>query len=172
MGVLRLHGFPLLIDVKRLSTRTSTEMCDELERMVAFFEELQTEGLPIGEFPSIRRLHSDKAGEFTVPFFAHFLTNHKTIDHTFTSGYDLLANCTAERSVGLIESSCLCSVYLFTRCWLLVLCGEICCSIFSLPFPTLHNCRRSLFIACCCPLHVALTRGRLLECVYKTYGQS
>ena len=37
-GALRLPGFPLLIDVKLLSTRTSTEACDELEKMVAFFE--------------------------------------------------------------------------------------------------------------------------------------
>ena len=104
VGALRLPGFPLLIDVKLLSTRTSTEVCDELEKMVAFFEALQSEGLPIGESPRIRRLHSDKAGEFTAPFFARFLTNHKTIDHTFTSGYDPQANGTAERSVGLIKS--------------------------------------------------------------------
>ena len=104
VGALRLPGFPLLIDVKLLSTRTSTEVCDELEKMVAFFEALQLEGLPIGESPRIRRLHSDKAGEFTAPFFARFLTNHKMIDHTFTSGYDPQANGTAERSVGLIKS--------------------------------------------------------------------
>ena len=88
VGALRLPGFPLLINVKLLSTRTSTEVCDELEKRVAFFEALQSEGLPIGESPSIRRLHSDKAGELIAPFFARFLTNHKTIDHTFTSGYD------------------------------------------------------------------------------------
>ena len=104
MGALRLLGFPLLIDVKLLSTRTSTEVCDKLEKMVAFFKALQSEGLPIGESPRIRRLHYDKAGEFTAPFFARFLTNCKTIDHTFTSGYDPQANGTAERSVGLIKS--------------------------------------------------------------------
>ena len=86
VGALRLPGFPLLIDVKLLSTRTSTEERDELEKMVAFFKALQSEGLPIGESPRTRRLHSDKAGEFTAPFFARFLTNHNTIDHTFTSG--------------------------------------------------------------------------------------
>ena len=49
-------------------------------------------------------MHSDKAGDFTAPLFARFLTNHKTIDHTFTSGYNPQANGTAERSVGLIKS--------------------------------------------------------------------
>ena len=79
-------------------------MCDELEKTKAFFKALQTEGLPIGESPRVRRLHSDKASEFTAPFFARFLTNHNTIDHTFTSRYDLQANGTPERSVGLTKS--------------------------------------------------------------------
>ena len=92
VGALRLPGLPLLIDVKLLTTRTSAEVCDELEKMVAFFEALQTEGLMIGETSRIKRLHSDKAGEFTAPFFAKFQSNHKTIDHTFTSGYDPQAN--------------------------------------------------------------------------------
>ena len=52
----------------------------------------------------MKRLHSDKAGVVTAPFFAKFLSNHKTIDHTFTSGYDPQANGTAERSVGLLKS--------------------------------------------------------------------
>ena len=104
VGSLRLPGLPLLIDVKLLTTRTSAEVCDELEKMVAFFEALQTEGLTIGETCRIKRLHSDKAGEFTAPFFAKFLSNHKTIDHTFTSGYDPQANGTAERSVGLLKA--------------------------------------------------------------------
>ena len=58
----------------------------------------------IGETSRIKRLHSDKAGEFTAPFFAKFLSNHKTIDHTFTSGYDPQASGTAERSVGLLKA--------------------------------------------------------------------
>ena len=104
VGALRLPGLPLLIDVKLLTTRTSAEVCDELEKMVAFFEALQTEGLMIGETCRIKRLHSDKAGEFTALFFSKFLSNHKTIDHTFTSGYDPQANGTAERSVGLLKA--------------------------------------------------------------------
>ena len=47
---------------------------------------------------------SDRAGEFTAPFFARFLGNHKSIHHSFTSGYDPQSNGTAERSVGLIKS--------------------------------------------------------------------
>ena len=104
VGALRLPGLPLLSHVKLLSTRTSTEVCDELETMVAFFEALQSEGFNIGESCRIKRLHSDRAGEFTAPFFSRFLSNHKTIDHTFTSGYDPQANGTAERAVGLIKS--------------------------------------------------------------------
>ena len=99
-----MPGFPLLIDVRLLSTRTSTEVCDELEKMVAFFESLQSEGFAIGETCRVKRLHSDRAGEFTAPYFARFLANHKTIHHSFTSGYDPQSNGTAERSVGLIKS--------------------------------------------------------------------
>ena len=47
--------------------------------MVAFFEALQSEGFAIGEPSRIKRLHSDRAGEFTAPFFARFLANHRTI---------------------------------------------------------------------------------------------
>ena len=104
VGALRLPGFPLLIDVRLLTTRTSTEVCDELEKMVAFFEALQSEGFAIGETSRIKRLHSDRAGEFTAPFFARFLANHRTIHHSFTTGYDPQANGTAERTVGLIKS--------------------------------------------------------------------
>ena len=104
VGALRLPGFPLLIDVRTLTSRTSTEVCDELEKMVAYLEALQTEGLPIGETSRIKRLHSDRAGEFTAPFLARFLGNHKSIHHSFTSGYDPQSNGTAERSVGLIKS--------------------------------------------------------------------
>ena len=104
VGALRLPGFPLLIDVRLLTTRTSTEVCDELEKMVAFFEALQSEGFVIGETCRIKRLHSDRAGEFTAPFFARFLANHRTIHHSFTTGYDPQANGTAERTVGLIKS--------------------------------------------------------------------
>ena len=69
VGALRFPGLPLLIDVKLLSTRTSTEVCGELEKMVVFFEALQSEGLGIGESCRIKRLHSDRTGEFTAPFF-------------------------------------------------------------------------------------------------------
>ena len=93
---------PLLVDVKLLTTRTSADVCDELEKMVAFFEALQTEGVMIGETSTIKRLHSDKAGEFTAPFYVKFLSKRKT--QTFTSGYDRQANGSAERSVGLLKA--------------------------------------------------------------------
>ena len=49
VGALRLPGFPLLIDVRPLTSRTSVEVCDELGEMVAYSESLQSEGLGIGE---------------------------------------------------------------------------------------------------------------------------
>ena len=104
VGALRMPGFPLMIDARPLTSRTSTEVCDELEKLVAFFEALQSEGFAIGETNRIKRIHSDRAGEFTAPYFSRFLANHKTIHHSFTSGYDPQSNGTAERSVGLIKS--------------------------------------------------------------------
>ena len=104
VGALRLPGFPLLIDVRPLTSRTSVEVCDELGKMVAYFEALQSEGFAIGETSRVKRIHSDRAGEFTAPFFAKFLADHKTIHHSFTSGYDPQSNGTAERSVGLIKA--------------------------------------------------------------------
>ena len=44
VGALRLPGFPILIDVRLLISRSSVEVCDAIERMVAFFESLQIEG--------------------------------------------------------------------------------------------------------------------------------
>ena len=104
VGALRLPGFPLLIDVRPLTSRTSVEVCDELGKMVAYLEALQSEGFAIGETSRVKRIHSDRAGEFTAPFFAKFLADHKTIHHSFTSGYDPQSNGTAERSVGLIKA--------------------------------------------------------------------
>ena len=120
VGALRMPGFPLMIDVRNLTSRTSTEVCDELEKMVAFFEALQSEGFTIGETSRIKRLHSDRAGEFTAPYFSRFLANHKTIHHSFTSGYDPQANGTAERAVGLVKSlasRCLCAAKLEGTYW-------------------------------------------------------
>ena len=71
--------------------------------MVAFFEALQCEGFTLGEVSRVQRLHSDRAGELTAPYFARFIS-HQTIYHTFTSGYDPQANGTAERAVVLIKS--------------------------------------------------------------------
>ena len=82
VGALRMPGFPLMIDVCNLSSRTSTLVCDELEKMVAFFKALQSEGFTIGETSRIKRLHSDRAGEFIAPYFARFLANHTT-SHLF-----------------------------------------------------------------------------------------
>ena len=55
VGALRMPGLPLLIDVRTLTSRTSTEVCDELEKMVSFLEALQTEGFGIGETSRIKR---------------------------------------------------------------------------------------------------------------------
>ena len=104
VGALRLPGFPLLIDVRPLTSRTSVEVCDEFGKMVAYFEALQSEGFAIGETSRVKSIHSDRAGEFIAPFFAKFLADHKTIHHSFTLGYDPQSNGTAERSVGLIKA--------------------------------------------------------------------
>ena len=104
VGALRLPGYPLLIDMQLLQTRTSAEVCHQLEIMVAYFESLSAEGFPLSDSPHIRRLHSDKAGKFTAPFFEKFLSHRKGIYHTMTTGYDPQANGTAERSVGLIKA--------------------------------------------------------------------
>ena len=58
VGALRVPGFPLMIDARPLTSRTSTEVCDELEKLVAFFEALQSEGFATGETKGSR--------EFTV----------------------------------------------------------------------------------------------------------
>ena len=105
VGASRLPGLPLVIEVRLLATQTSVEVCDKLEKMIAFFESLQAKALPLGETRRIKRLHSDRAGEFTAPFFARLLQkDYKTIYHTLTTGYDPQPNGAAERSVGLIRS--------------------------------------------------------------------
>ena len=59
VGALRLPGYPLLIDVRLLQTRTSAEVCHQLDVMVANFESLYFEDFPLNEAPRIWRLHSD-----------------------------------------------------------------------------------------------------------------
>ena len=56
VGALRIPGFPLMIDARPLTSRTSTEACDELEKLVAFFEALQSEGFAIGKSLAARCL--------------------------------------------------------------------------------------------------------------------
>ena len=104
VGALRLPGFPLLIDVRLLQTRTSAEVCHQLDVMVNYFESLCFEGFPISDASRIRRLHSDRAREFTAAFFEKFLAHRQGIYHTLTTGYDPQANGTAERAVGLIKA--------------------------------------------------------------------
>ena len=104
VGALRLPERPLLIDVRLLKTRTSVEVCAALERMTSFLESLSFEGLEITDSPRIKRLHSDRAREFTALCFQKLLSNHRSIYHTLTTGYDPQANCTAERSVGLMKA--------------------------------------------------------------------
>ena len=104
LRALRLPGFPLLIGVRLLTSRSSVEVCDTLERMVAFFESLQSEGFTVADSSRVKRLHSDRAGEFIAPYFERFLINHESIYHTFTSGHDPQSNGTAERAIGLVKS--------------------------------------------------------------------
>ena len=77
VGALRLPGFPLLIDVRLLQTRISAEVCHQLDVMVNYFESLCFEGFPITDAPRIRRLHSDRAREFTAAFFEKFLAHRR-----------------------------------------------------------------------------------------------
>ena len=104
VGALRLLDKPLLIDVRLLKTRTSVEVCAALDRMTSFFESFSFEGFEITDSPRIKRLHSDRAREFTALYFQKFLSNHRSIYHTLTTGYDPQANGTAERSVGLMKA--------------------------------------------------------------------
>ena len=99
VGALRLPGLPLLIDVRFLRMRSSVEVCDALERRTAFFESLSYEGLPITDSSRIKRLHSDRAREFTAPYLQRYLHHHRSIHHTLTTGCDPQANGTAERAV-------------------------------------------------------------------------
>ena len=78
--------------------------CHQLDVMVNYFESLCFEGFPITDAPRLRRLHSDRAREFTAAFFEKFLAHRRGIYHTLTAGYDPQANGTAERSVGLIKA--------------------------------------------------------------------
>ena len=104
VGALRLPDRPLMIDVRLLRTRTSVEVCAALERMTSFFESLSFEELEITDSPRIKRLHSDRAREFTALCFQKLLSNHRSIYHTLTTGYDPQANGTAERSAGLMKA--------------------------------------------------------------------
>ena len=104
VGALRLPDLPLLIDARLLKARTSVEVCAALEKMTACFESLSLEGFEIKDSMRIKRLHSDRVGEFTAPFFMRLLSNHCSIYHTLNSGYDLQTNGTAERAVGLIKT--------------------------------------------------------------------
>ena len=72
--------------------------------MVAYFESLSSKGFPLTDSPRARCLRSDKAGEFTAPFSEKFLSRRKGIYRTMTAGYDPQADCTAERTVGLIKA--------------------------------------------------------------------
>ena len=88
--------------------------------MTSYFEALSSEGFPLTDSPRIRRLHSDRAGEFTAPFFEKFLSGRKGIYHILTSGYDPQANGTAERAVGLLKAlsaRCLSSAGLSKDYW-------------------------------------------------------
>ena len=69
VGSLRLPDQPVMIDIRLLKTRTSVEVCAALERMTSFFESLSFKGFEIMHSPRIKRLHSDRAKEFTALYF-------------------------------------------------------------------------------------------------------
>ena len=103
-----------------LQTRASAEVCHQLDVMVNYFESLCFEGFPVADAPRIRRLHSDRAREFTAVFFEKFLAHRRGIYHTLTTGYDPQANGAAERSIGLIKalaSRCLMTSGLDSEFW-------------------------------------------------------
>ena len=64
VGALRIPGFPLLIDVRLLQSRTSAEVCHAL-RLFA-----------------LKVSYSDRDREFTAAFFEKFLTHRRGIYHT------------------------------------------------------------------------------------------
>ena len=98
VGALRLPDRPLLV-ARPLNTRTSVEVCAALERMTSFFESLSFEGFEITDSPRIKRLHSDRAREFTALHFQKLLSNHRSIYHTLTTGCDPQTNGTAEEGL-------------------------------------------------------------------------
>ena len=55
-----------------------------MEKMTAFFESLCFECLPITDSSRIKRLHPDRAGEFTAPYLQRYLHHHRSIHHTLT----------------------------------------------------------------------------------------
>ena len=59
--------------------------------------------LPIRETSGVNWAHS-ACMEFNAPFFAKVLANNKSINPSFTPGYDPQLNGTAERSVGLVKA--------------------------------------------------------------------
>ena len=93
-----------MTDIRWLKTRASVEVCAAPERMTSFFESLSFEGFEITDSPRIKRLHSDRAKEFTALCFQKLLSNHRSIYHTLTTGYDPQANGTSERPVGLMKA--------------------------------------------------------------------
>ena len=49
--------------------------------MTAYFESLQFEGFPLGETSRVKRLHSDRAREFTAPYFERPLRSQVNLSH-------------------------------------------------------------------------------------------
>ena len=101
VGALRLPGSPLLIDVRLLSTRGSAEVVMHLNVWLPSSNRFKAKALP--------SLTPQESNVFTTIVLVNllllfFLTNHKSIYHTFTSSYDPQANGTAERAVGLVKS--------------------------------------------------------------------
>ena len=81
VGALRLPGYPLLIDARLLQTRTSAEVLPPTRHPGGSLRILVLRGFPLTDSPRIRRLHSDKAGKVTAPFFEVSRTQERHRPH-------------------------------------------------------------------------------------------
>ena len=107
VGAPQTPRLPLLIRrASLLRTRTSVEVCAASEKkMTAYFESLSFEGFEIKDSTRIKRLHSDRAGEFTSPILREVsLEPPQHIPHPHLWVRPARPNGTAERSVGLIKT--------------------------------------------------------------------
>ena len=116
LHIFQAFRYSLMSDCLLLAVLSKFAM--HLSTWLPSLNPLQSEGFTITDSSRVS-LHSDRAGEFTAPYFEPFLTSHKIFYNT---------------TVGLVKSlaaggwsPCYCS----TRLLLLVLLCLICCSVFT-----------------------------------------